>query len=106
MINLEKFLNNGGKRSRIVSGNSGTLPGGQLLTISPAADEFVVLWGDVIRTPELTLSVTGRGVISLSHSDAQDGGIPIAFGLGEEVVINNTTGSSKDWNYRIYEEDV
>lgn len=104
MSDLSEFINGSGKRSRIVSGNSSTIPDSQSLTVSPATDEFVVLWGDVIRSTGVAISATGRGAVSLSHSDAQDGEVPIVFGLGEEVVISNSSGSAKSYSYRIYEE--
>ena len=104
MADLSQFLNSGGKRSRIVSGNSSYIPDNQSLTVSPATDEFMVLWGGAIRSSGVAISVTGRGVVSLSHSGIQDEDVPIVFGLGEEVVVSNSSGSAISCSYRIYEE--
>ncbi len=103
MADLSQFLNSGGSHSRIVSGNGTSIPDGQSITISPATDEFIVLWGRAINSPGVAISVTGRGAINLSTNTGDDS-LPIVLGLGEEVVVSNSSGSAKSYSYRIYEE--
>jgi hypothetical protein len=99
MADLSQFLNSGGKRSRIVSRTS-TSVGSTPLTITPAADEYVVYSPTNYNLAELSTSRATLPSVGLAGSNAAEF---ICFGLGEAVTITSE-GASVQATVSVYEE--
>lgn len=104
MINLEKFLNNGGKRYRVSSKTKVRLNLSDTLTLSPASDEFVVFFSESSFGVDCTTART-----TLTDIGYNQVGVPVIFGVGESVTFSYskpTQNGTTEGEAYIYEEDV
>lgn len=102
MADLSQFLSNGGKRYRVASKDKVVLANLATLVVTPAFNEFVVYFSESTRSLDISTARTTLTSVGFNQI-----GVPISFGLGEEVTFTGAaTSGSTDGTYFIYEEDV